>query len=379
MVFTTKRLYGGRAHAFLYDYERQTWVAYEKGSGSVQSTAERRFYDLRHGEPYQLPINYGPAYSDFDYESHFVALPDGEWMHFIEKGAGDPVVFMHGIPTQAYLWRNIIPSLSENNRAIAPDMINFGLSDKTTPLDVAQHIENFSQFVERLDLRNITLVLHDWGGPVGFAFAAANPDRIRSLVFFETPVGPFPNISVAPPDLLQAVVDKDSVINKNFFIESFLLTPEFGATARDWTEIEREIYRAPFLIPENREQLFFLAGHLPFLDTTGHPNLDPDGPGGEPALPSPQIEIFINYNNYLRNTDVPKLFIYGVPGLARNGERTAEQLKEIFPNLTARAVGSLKVPTFHFIQEDAPEELSSRINEFINGLGTEEETRGELK
>ena len=381
--FTTKRLYGGGASASLYDYRRQAWVTYEKGSGSVRNTAERNFYDLRKRESYKLQINYGPAYSDFGYESHFVALPDGNWMHFIEQGAGDPVILLHGIPTQAYLWRNIIPNLSENSRAIAPDMINFGLSDKTTPLDVAQLVENFTQFVKRLNLRNITLVLHDWGGPIGFSFAAANPDRIRSLVFFETPVGPFPDTSSFPPGFLDAVVSpiigRDNVINKNFFVESFLLNPEGGATARDWTEIEKENYRAPFLLPESREQLFFLAGHLPLLDTKGHPALDPDGPGGEPALPSPQIEIFTNYHNYLMNTDVPKLFLYGVPGLVPNSEGIAEQLKEIFPNLKARAVGSLEVPAFHFIQEDAPEQLSGIINQFIDDLETKEEMQGELK
>ena len=131
-------------------------------------------------------------------------------MHYLDEGTGDPIVLLHGIPTQAYLWRNMIPTLTEHGRVIAPDLINFGLSDKIEPLDVVQHIERVSQPIDTLDLRNITFVLHDWGGPFGLAYARNNPDRVRGLVFFETPAGPLPSMEGVPERFVTNVLHPET-------------------------------------------------------------------------------------------------------------------------------------------------------------------------
>ncbi len=309
------------------------------------------------------------AYEGFPYVSHFVALDGGLRMHYLDEGRGDPILLLHGIPTQAYLWRNMIPILSEHGRVIAPDMINFGLSDRTEPLDAAGHIEMLTQFIEALGLDDITLVLHDWGGPWGFAYAANHPDRVRGLVFFETPFQPIPDMSNVPSffltGVLHPVTGRKNVVDDNFFVECFLLNPECGGTRRQWTEQERAVYRAPFLTPESREQLFLLPQYLPFLDTTGHPRYDPDGSGGQPAKPAPQIEIAQRSAAYLMRTETPKLFIHGVPGRLPNAATLAAQLAHVMPNLETRSVGSESAPAYHFIQEDAPVELAETIADFI--------------
>ena len=92
----------------------------------------------------------------------------GSKIHYLEQGAGDPILFIHGIPTSSYLWRNIIPSLSQGARCIAPDLIGMGASDKPDiDYTLSDHIEYIDAFIKKLNLKNITLVLHAWGSVIG--------------------------------------------------------------------------------------------------------------------------------------------------------------------------------------------------------------------
>ncbi len=109
-------------------------------------------------------------------------------MAYTDVGSGAPVLFLHGNPTWAYLYRHLIGALSDDHRCIAPDYLGFGRSEKPTdfsylPRDHAAHVE---ALCNQLGLDDLTLVLHDWGGPIGLAFAVRHPDRIRRLVLFNT-------------------------------------------------------------------------------------------------------------------------------------------------------------------------------------------------
>ncbi len=120
---------------------------------------------------------------------HFARV-NGWRMHYVDEGRGRPVVLLHGNPTWGFLYREIIPPLvAAGHRVIVPDMIGFGLSEKPT-LERAHsldgHIANLTALLRQLDLREITLVCHDWGGPTGLGFALANPARVRALVVMST-------------------------------------------------------------------------------------------------------------------------------------------------------------------------------------------------
>ena len=312
------------------------------------------------------------AYAGFDYESNFAELDDGLRMHYLDEGDGDPIVMVHGLPTQAYLWRNVIPEVVDNGRVLAVDLLNFGLSDKTDPLTPQQHSERLGQFIDALDLEDVTLVLHDWGVAIGLNYAATNPDNVKAIAFFEGPFGPFPDVTTAPPGFLERVASPESeslIVDQNFFIDCFLLDPSCGgAVYHEYTDAEREVYRAPFLDPADRDQIVILPRYLPFLDTTGHPFYDPDGPGGEAAQPVPEIEMYLNFSQYLQSDDVPKLFIHGVPGALPNGDQIAVQLQSTYANLRTASVGSASNPVGHYIQEDAPEDLGRTISEFLDQL-----------
>ena len=128
---------------------------------------------------------------DFSYSPNYHMWQDLR-MHYIDEGPTNaPVMLlMHGMPTWSYLYRNMIPGLVQAGyRCIAPDHLGFGRSDKPTDLHwytVARHTEVLTSLIVELDLRNITLVCQDWGGPTGLAQAAMMPERFDHLVIMNT-------------------------------------------------------------------------------------------------------------------------------------------------------------------------------------------------
>jgi pimeloyl-ACP methyl ester carboxylesterase len=112
-------------------------------------------------------------------------------MHFVDEGEGEPIICLHGEPTWGYLYRRFIPPLSKANRVIVPDHMGFGKSE--TPRDreysLKTHVENLAHLIDELDLKNITFVIQDWGGPIGAAYALRHPDRIKRLFLLNTLTG----------------------------------------------------------------------------------------------------------------------------------------------------------------------------------------------
>jgi haloalkane dehalogenase len=129
-----------------------------------------------------------PGYS---FAPHYV-MQDGLRMHYVDEGEGEPVLLLHGEPTWAFLYRKIIAELVGTHRCIAPDYFGFGRSDK--PIDQGfytydRHVASIARLADDLDLRNVTLVVQDWGGPVGFRWAVENPERVARLVVLNTGIG----------------------------------------------------------------------------------------------------------------------------------------------------------------------------------------------
>jgi haloalkane dehalogenase len=131
-----------------------------------------------------------PAWLDarqYPFVSRFLELPAGR-LHYVDEGEGPPLVMVHGIPTWSFLYRHLIRALAPRYRCIAPDHLGFGLSDK--PADWSyrprDHAANLAALIERLSLRDVTLVVHDFGGPIGLAYAVERPENVARLVLFNT-------------------------------------------------------------------------------------------------------------------------------------------------------------------------------------------------
>ncbi len=139
---------------------------------AVYRTADERFRDL-------------PGYP---FQPHYVEIV-GMRVHYVDEGQGPPVLMLHGEPTWSYLYRKMIPPIARRYRAVAPDYVGFGRSDKWTEVEkytFDAHYRVVEGFIEALDLRDITIVVQDWGGPLGLRFATQHPERMARLVILNT-------------------------------------------------------------------------------------------------------------------------------------------------------------------------------------------------
>jgi haloalkane dehalogenase len=267
-------------------------------------------------------------------------------MHFVDEGEGEPLVFVHGDPTWGYLWRRFIPPLSARYRCVVPDHMGMGKSAVPPERDryrLAQHIANLECLLLDLDLSGITLVLHDWGGPVGLGFAARHRDRVKRLALMNTwafapwPGAPLPRLL----EIIRSPRGEHFVLERNGYVEPALT----GGTHRR-EHITAEVlkaYLAPFPTPESRLALLSWTRDIPVRE--GDPSFD-DMKRIERALP-----------DFAR---APALLLWGM----RDPVLTAPVLamwKRALPGASTVTVQDAG----HFLQEDAPESVVIALERFL--------------
>ena len=282
----------------------------------------------------------------FPYESHFVDVL-GSRMHYVEQGTGDPILFLHGNPTSSYLWRNIIPYAAPHGRAIAVDLIGMGLSTKPD-LDYRffDHAEYLDGFIEALGLSDLTLVVHDWGSGLGFNYAEQHPERVERIAFMEAIVETSRWKDAPPPVawLFKRMRDpvKGHRMNgeKNFFVKRLLPM----MVVRRLTPVETAEYAAPFPDVASRKPVEQWPREIPFDD--------------EPA----DVAAVVNaYNAWLRQSPIPKLFLWVKPGMIIRGEKAARRVALMFPNTESVFVGKGR----HYIQEDQPDAIGEALSDWL--------------
>jgi pimeloyl-ACP methyl ester carboxylesterase len=124
---------------------------------------------------------------EYPFKSHYLTI-DNYKLHFIDEGIGDPIVFVHGTPSWSFDFRNVVKALQKDHRCVAFDHIGFGLSDKPAGCDYStqSHAKRLGELVRHLRLEKITLVVHDFGGPIGLSFAIENPDMVKRIVIMNS-------------------------------------------------------------------------------------------------------------------------------------------------------------------------------------------------
>jgi haloalkane dehalogenase len=140
---------------------------------------------------YRTPDERFAGLPGYGFEPRYVEQ-DGLRMHYVEEGSGAPVLLLHGEPTWAFLYRKMIPPISQVARVVAPDYFGFGRSDKPTRLEDYSydfHYGSIERLAHELDLRDATVVVQDWGGPVGLRLAVEQPERVARLVILNTGIG----------------------------------------------------------------------------------------------------------------------------------------------------------------------------------------------
>ena len=190
------------------------------------------------------------------YQKRFVEI-GGLEMAYVEEGAGDPIVLLHGNPSSSYQWRNVIPHLTGLGRCIAPDLIGMGDSAKLSgsgpeSYRLVEHRKFLDALLETLDVsERVTLVLHDWGSALGFDWAYRNPSAVRGIAYMEAFVATIDSWSDWPAEgvaMFQAIrsdAGEAMVLGQNFFVEKVLPTE----VLRGLSEAEMKVYRRPYLDP----------------------------------------------------------------------------------------------------------------------------------
>src|SRR5690349_19192571 len=170
---------------------------------------------------------------------------EGRRLHYVDEGDGDPILLLHGEPTSSYLWRKIIPQLP--GRKLAPDLIGFGRSDKPEEIgwySYDRHVDSIARLVEELDLTSLTLVVHDWGGPIGLRVAVEHPDRVDRIVLLNTGIGGGSAPSERWLRFREVVRELGGALDIGRLVEA--------GTAQGLSDDVREAYDAAFPTPESK-------------------------------------------------------------------------------------------------------------------------------
>lgn len=275
----------------------------------------------------------------------------GKRMAYVEMGEGNPIIFQHGNPTSSYLWRNILPHVREHGRCIALDLIGMGDSDKLDDsgpdrYSFVEHRRYFDTALEALGVsENVRMVVHDWGSALGFDWANRHPSQVAGVCYMEAIVCPIASWDDWPEAArpvfqgFRSAAGEDMVLEKNIFVERVLP----GSIIRKLNENEMAAYRRPFAEPgESRRPTLSWPRQLPIA--------------GEPAE---VVAIVEAYANWLKTSDVPKLFINAEPGAILTGPH--REFCRSWPNQIEVTVSGV-----HFIQEDSADDIGRTIADWLD-------------
>jgi haloalkane dehalogenase len=192
---------------------------------------------------------FSPSQQLYPFESRFFDSPAGR-VHYVDEGSGPPILMLHGNPTWSFLYRRVIQGLQDRFRCVAVDYPGFGLSDRPSAYGYTprEHAEVVGELVTALDLRDLIVLGHDWGGPIGLSIAAGGPDRVAGLALGNTWFWPPHRSMRAFSRIMSSRPVQRAILKRNFFVERIIP----AGTARKLSEEEMEHYRAVQPTPEAR-------------------------------------------------------------------------------------------------------------------------------
>jgi pimeloyl-ACP methyl ester carboxylesterase len=284
----------------------------------------------------------------YPFASHFFDR-DGLRLHYLDEGTGDPVVMLHGNPTWSYYYRNLVAALKGRFRCIAPDHIGCGLSDKPQPprydYSIKSRVDDLTALLDHLGVReNVTLVLHDWGGMIGMAWAARHVAAVKRLVILNTAAFHLPKAKRFPFRLW---------LGRSTRLGAWLIRSR-NAFARHAANVAvkrkplppdvREWYLRPYDSWENRVAVLKFVQTIPLV---------PTDPGydivSEPDAVMPRL------------ADKPALICWGMKDFVFSPEFLAEWRRRL-PRGEVQAFADCG----HYVLEDAADEVIPLVERFLS-------------
>lgn len=282
------------------------------------------------------------AFADeYPFESHFAEI-DGQQYHYVDEGEGDVLLFVHGNPSWSFAWRQLIKQFSGTHRCIAVDHIGCGMSDKPQdyPYRLENHISNLVSLVEKLDLQNVTLLAHDWGGAIGMGTAGRLPDRFEQFVLFNTAAFRSKQIPFRIAVCRIPVFGKIAIQGCNGFAGAAV----HMAVENKMKPAVQAGYLAPYDSWANRIATHRFVQDIPL----------------KPGHPSYQTLVGVE-DGLAQFVDHPMLFIWG----AKDWCFTTDFLKEFqqrFPNADSEVYDDAS----HYVFEDAHDRIVERLTAFLS-------------
>jgi haloalkane dehalogenase len=269
----------------------------------------------------------------YPFASHYSQI-NGTSVHYVDEGDGRPLLLLHGNPTWSFLYRDIIKGLRDRFRCIAPDHPGFGFS-RAAPrfgFTPAEHAATLEQFVIQLDLREVTMMVQDWGGPIGFAVATRHPERFSAFVIGNTWAWPKSDAGTQVfSRLVGGPIGGYLILKRNFFVERIIPN---GVKRRKLPAEVMDAYRGPFPTAVSRHPMHVFPREI---------------------LASRAFLLEIE-NGLTRLSDRPALLVWPTKDFAfKDPER--RHWEQIFPNhrtVILQGAG-------HYIQEDAADEIMTAI------------------
>jgi haloalkane dehalogenase len=279
----------------------------------------------------------------YPFASHYVEI-DGSLVHYLDEGAGPPLLLLHGNPTWSFLYREIVAGLRDRFRCVAVDYPGFGLS-RAGPgygFTAAEHSRVVEGLIAALDLWDVTMMVQDWGGPIGFGAAVRTPDRFRAFVIGNTWAWPKadPGTQVFSR-LLGGPIGGYLILRRNFFVETVIPS---SLKRRRLSEAAMDAYRGPFPTPESRRPVHVFPREIlaarPFLAEV------------ERRLPA------VN--------DRPALLVWPTRDVAFRDRERRRWEATFADHRTVILDGA-----GHYIQEDAPKEIVAAIRDWRGGSASD--------
>lgn len=283
-----------------------------------------------------------------EYTSKYLEV-NGSKMHYIEAGQGDPILFLHGVPTSSYLWRNILPYVAPLGHCLAPDLIGFGYSDKPNiNYSIDDHIQYIEGFIDVLKLKKITLVMHGWGSVIGLHYAMRHEKNCAGLVMYEAFLRAVDNQEVSLPfeEQLSALTEQegepDLVRSGISFVDKII--PQ--AIMQPLPTEVMNCYRQPFTEKGSAQPISEYIKEVSDRNRKSKLNI-----------------LIAHYSKKLTHSSLPKLLLYSVPGFITTVS-TVIWAKENLSHIEVVDLGE----ELHFAQETSPQLMGESISVWLQGL-----------
>lgn len=276
----------------------------------------------------------------YPFSSSFFPLENENFLHYLDEGEGDPILCLHGNPTWSFFYRKIVSSFKDRYRVVVPDHLGCGLSAKVQDeiYDLENHISNVEKLVSFLDLKNITLIVHDWGGPIGLGFLLRNKLRVKKLVILNT-------AAFLSKDIPRRIaLLKDSKCT-DFLIRKwnlFCLPATFMTTVKPLSKELKAGYLYPYRSFSDRVAISAFVKDIPMQES------------------DKSYELLKSIEEGLSSIELPKLILWGAKDFCFH-MKFFKRWERIYPNAKKRVFSQAG----HYLIEDEPEKVVEEIADFL--------------